>query len=111
MILEDAAIPEEVFIANDGSTIRNLWELQGFLSSAHESTIAYHASPNKNDFSDWVGETLMDFELSDKLFGECEKDKLKYHVEKRLSQLEAFHAHKPKSHNLEAHIKAIRKGK
>lgn len=108
MILEDAQLPEEVFLSNDGRTIRNLWELKEFVDGASENVIAYHLSPDRNDFSEWIGGVLMDVELADNLDGLRERSELSSQIANRLSHLEAFSAHSPKGHNLSEYVELIK---
>jgi len=109
MVLEDALLPEEHFLTNDGRTVRNLWELKEFIHAAKEHVIAYHVSPAKNDFSDWSGGVLLDMERADKIVASDGKEDMVRHLDERLSGLEAFKAHKPRVPNLSEHIDSIRK--
>ncbi len=110
MILEDAELPEEHFTTNDGRALSNIWELHEFLRGADDKVLAYHIPPNGNHFHDWVGDVLMDHELADKLCHAKDKETITKLVGERISQLEAFKAHKQKQPNLSDYVDQIMDG-
>jgi hypothetical protein len=107
MILENAQLPEELFTANDGRVIRNLWELKEFLNSASDHTISYHISPGKNDIHNWVAEILMDYELADLIFGAKDRVEVAGHIADRLSYLEGFKVHQENEKKLASYVDRI----
>jgi hypothetical protein len=90
VILENARLPEEMFVTNDGREIRNLWELKGFLEEAPNHVISYHFHGNKNDFHEWVRHILLDIELADLLLEANSRQEMLQHIGQRLSYLESF---------------------
>lgn len=116
VIFEDAYLPNEHFLTNDGRTIRNLYELNEFLCAADENIVSYHAKPIKHDIAEWVGDVLLDDELSDNLFGVSDLEELRSHVADRICQLESFRHPKLRrsqqnSHHLHKHKSLIGAGK
>jgi hypothetical protein len=107
MIMENARLPEEMFITNDGRSLRNLWELKQFIESAPEHVLSYHLHGNKNDFHDWVREVLMDIELADLIWEARDKEALLEQIEKRLSYLESFDIYQKRKQALEDTIQRV----
>jgi|GEM_PF-1562363 len=108
MILEDAQLPEEHFTTNSGLTIRNLWEMREFIERSPVQEISYHHSPVRNDFAEWVAEVLLDFELAERMMQAQSREEMAAVVASRISELEAFRAHKPRRADLDAHISLVR---
>jgi hypothetical protein len=108
MILESAQLPEEHFVSNGGQVVRNLWELKEFLQASRDTAFSYHASGRRNDFAEWVAEVLLDFELAERLMVLSGRMEMAGAVEKRISELEAFGAHKPRGHTLDSYISRVR---
>jgi hypothetical protein len=107
MILEDALLPEELFITIDGRTIRNLWELREFLEKSDEKAIAYHLSPIRNDFYSWVSEVIMDFELAEAMLRASGKTELSHAVAKRLDFLMGFGETGSSKHDLSFYAQKV----
>jgi hypothetical protein len=107
MILENAKLPEEMFITNDGRSLRNLWELRQFLETAPDHSISYHFHGSRNDFHDWVREVIMDIELADMIWQACCREELVKHISERLSYLEGFGVHRQDDHGLSGTAKSI----
>jgi hypothetical protein len=61
------APPEYVFWCRDGSTFSDLLELAEGLRIMSDETFAFHANPDKNDFSNWIRDIIEDRELADEL--------------------------------------------
>ena len=60
-----ANVPEEyVFRCCDGGIYRNAQELANALTTMAEETYAYHASKERNDFSNWVRDIMKDDKLA-----------------------------------------------
>jgi hypothetical protein len=108
MVLESAQLPEEHFVSTDGRMIRNLWELEELLQTSRGSELSYHVSPSRNDFAQWVGEVLLDFELADRMMRISDSAEMAREVEKRISELEAFGSHKPRGQTLGSFIQRAR---
>jgi len=108
MVLQDAVLPEELFVTIDGLVVRNIWELHEFLKSAKGHVFSYHVSNLKNDFSDWIAEVLMDFELAEQVLTAETQDEMTSLVGQRVSQLEAFRVHQQKDRNLAYYAANIR---
>lgn len=107
MILEDAQLPEEMFVTNDGRTLRNIWELKEYISDADDRIISYHVTPLHNDFYEWIAGILMDFELADKIASAKEKEEIAGHIGARISQLEAFGFRKKQEKKLAEYVDSI----
>ena len=107
MILEDVILPEELFITIDGRTIRNLWELREFLEKSDEKAIAYHLSPIRNDFYNWVSEVIMDFELAEAMLRATGKTELSHAVARRLEYLMGFGEVGKPSHDLSFYAQKV----
>jgi len=61
--LED--VPAEyIFYCVDGSSARNLDDLQNLLASVTDVTFAYHSGPDKSDFGNWVADVIGDEKLA-----------------------------------------------
>jgi hypothetical protein len=61
-------VPEEyAFWCHDGSVYRDMKELAEGLVKMPDEVFAYHANPEKNDFSNWVRDMIKDDKLADDL--------------------------------------------
>lgn len=58
------APPEHVFLVCDGSRISSLAGLHQALEQMKGEVYAYHASPQRNDFSTWVKDIFGDEKLA-----------------------------------------------
>ncbi len=56
-IITDAS---NYFYAHNGMVIKNLVELQGALEKMDDGTFKYHANNSKNDFANWIKNTIKD---------------------------------------------------
>lgn len=52
--------PEQSFWMNNGLVVDNLRELYEALKIINDKQFFYHANKNKNDFSKWIEEVLLD---------------------------------------------------
>jgi hypothetical protein len=77
IILADCP-PEKAFWLCNGTTCRNIFELESSIAKTDNYTFAYHVNSDhdKNDFADWIRNVLGDRTLADKL--EAIKDKTNY---------------------------------
>jgi len=63
-----AKVPAEyVFWCHDGSIFGSMKELAEGLSAMSDETFAYHSNPEKQDFSNWVGDVIKDEKLATEL--------------------------------------------
>lgn len=64
LILSD--VPgDKKFIANNGSTFKNLEELESGLKKMNPDIFKAHVTNYKNDFSSWIYDCIGDFRLAD----------------------------------------------
>jgi len=85
--LED--VPQDkVFRFNNGSSARNIYELQAQIKSLSQAQFEEHSNPSKDDFVRWVIEVVGDRRLAESL--KKAKTKLDYEaaIDKRLRLLE-----------------------
>jgi hypothetical protein len=108
MILESAKLPEEMFMTNDGRSIRNLWELKHFLETALDHSINYHFHGNRNDFHEWVREVIMDIELADLIWKAGCREEILEHVSERISYLEGFRVRERDDSDLASVLQKVR---
>lgn len=59
--------PEHYFYVNDGTVIRNIYDLNGKLVSIDEQTFGHHITDDRNDFQNWVRDVLEDYQLAEEL--------------------------------------------
>ena len=60
-----ADVPAEyAFWCNDGCIIKSMRELKEALEQISDATYIYHANAEKNDFSTWVKDVLLDEKLA-----------------------------------------------
>ncbi|NIM45415.1 MAG: hypothetical protein GTO54_07300 [Nitrososphaeria archaeon] len=58
-------VPEEyVFRCCDGHILKNMKELKDALGSMTDEAFAYHSGEERNDFSNWVRDIIMDEKLA-----------------------------------------------
>ncbi len=55
---------QQAFWCCDGSTLRNLRELEQALSKMADETFAYHSNGEKTDFGSWIKDTIGDEKLA-----------------------------------------------
>jgi hypothetical protein len=55
------------FWCHDGKLIKNLGELEKTLNDVNDETFHYHASEERNDFSNWVRDVVGDNKLANDL--------------------------------------------
>jgi hypothetical protein len=97
MLLEEARVPEELFITSDGRAIRNLWEMLDFIKTAKEEAFAHHVNEHKNDIAVWVEDIVLDTELSDKIRGASNREEMHRILHKRIKDLERLASPRKKS--------------
>ena len=52
------------FYSNDGCIISDLQQLAECLAHMNDDSFGYHVTPEKNDFSRWIGDVLGDEKLA-----------------------------------------------
>ena len=81
-------VPEEyAFWCYDGRIFRDMKELAEGLVKMSDEVFAYHANPEKNDFSNWVRDVLKDEKLASDLAIATSKVQAAGHVATRLTYL------------------------
>jgi len=81
-------VPEEhAFWCHDGSIFRDMKELAEGLVKMPDEVFAYHANPEKNDFSNWVRNVLEDEILANNLATTSIKAQAAWFVATRLAFL------------------------
>lgn len=60
---------ENAFFVNNGRIINTLSDLSAELTAMDEGTFCHHVNPERNDFANWVHDTLRANELADDLRG------------------------------------------
>ena len=55
---------EKQFWCHDGTSLKNLQELETALEQMTEETFRYHSNETKSDFSNWVRDVIGDDKLS-----------------------------------------------
>jgi hypothetical protein len=74
--------PSHYFYAHDGKVLKSIAELLEFLEHVDDFTFSYHFNPQKNDFANWVGDTLKMDELSKRMYSAISREEL-YEVVKQ----------------------------
>ena len=83
-----AKVPEEyVFWCYDGRIFRDMKELAEGLVTMSDEVFAYHANPEKNDFSNWVRDVIKDEKLANDLALATSKVQAAGYVATRLTYL------------------------
>lgn len=83
-----ANVPDDfMFQCFNGTKLRRLSDLSDALNSMSEATFAYHVSEGKNDFSNWVFDTIGDEKLAKDLSALPNRRQYAKRVQKRLEFL------------------------
>jgi hypothetical protein len=80
---------DKVFWRHDGVVVKNLDELAAALREMSEETFRYHATGDKNDFSNWVRDVIGDGTLANQLHKAMTQATAARKVETRLGWLKA----------------------
>ena len=64
---------EFCFNLADGRQLRNLVELSAALEDMDEATFSHHVNEARNDFANWVKDTMNEAELADKFIAKYTK--------------------------------------
>jgi hypothetical protein len=97
MILEEARVPEELFITADGRAIRDLWEMLDFIRTSKDEAFAHHVNEHRNDIATWVEDIVLDTDLSDRIRKCKSREDMHKIVYARLRDLEQLVSSKKKS--------------
>ena len=91
MVKELGNVPaENAFVLFNGPRINNLYELAEAMESMKETSFRHHVTPTKNDFSNWLRETVGDSELASKLLTTNNRSRMASLVRERISQFETL---------------------
>ena len=63
------APPEKLFCLRDGRKLKNLLELVDALENMGDDVFAFHVNESKNDFANWIQDSLGEGELGETLVG------------------------------------------
>ncbi len=81
-------VPEEhAFWCHDGSIFRDIKELAEGLVTMSDEVFAYHANPEKNDFSNWVRDVIKDEKLARDLMNSSDREQAAKRVAERVDYL------------------------
>lgn len=82
--------PEEAFKFVDGFVAKNIHELTSHLAFSEDHVFEHHVNKDekKNDFANWIGDVLADYEVVKKLNNVFDKKKYTHILEKRIKELE-----------------------
>ena len=80
---------DKAFWRHDGGVVKNLDELAAALRAMSEETFRYHATVDKNDFSNWVRDVIGDATLANQLQKAMTQATAARKVETRLGWLKA----------------------
>lgn len=70
---------EFYFNLADGRQLKNLMELSAALEDMDEATFRHHVNEARNDFANWVKDTMNEAELADKFIAKYTK--AEHHIE------------------------------
>ncbi len=80
--------PENTFRTHKGGEIKNLRQLQSVLGEISAESFEHHVNDGKNDFANWVRNSVGDDELADIMEKTLDFDKTKQIIADRISLLE-----------------------
>jgi len=82
---------EKAFWVSDGIVVHNLYELAFALGDMKKSIFKKHVNKHKNDFYEWINNTLQDEELAKKFVRVITKDKAEIivlrHIARKLAEI------------------------
>jgi hypothetical protein len=86
-----ADVPEnQSFWCNDGRIFRNMRDLSAGLASMSVHTFAYHLNAEKNDFSNWLKDSVEDEQLAEDLEDPISRREAAKTVKERVLFLDAL---------------------
>jgi signal peptidase I len=90
-ILRDVP-PEKAFWFNNGTVIRNIYELSRELNHISDYDFQYHCNTDHDDFANWIGGALLDISLSQKLRSIKNKKDYIRAINRRIFYLEKYYS-------------------
>ena len=75
---------DRTFWMADGTSVRNLKELDTALEGMREETFNHHVNDAKHDFSNWVRDVIQDQKLADNLANSKDKRSVQVAVLRRI---------------------------
>ncbi|NQU78476.1 hypothetical protein HQ545_01780 [Candidatus Woesearchaeota archaeon] len=60
-------LPEQHFILNDGTKIKNIEELAILMDRISDEDFSFHVQEDKNDFSNWIRDVFKNPEMAEEL--------------------------------------------
>jgi len=94
--------PDETFKAHSGDEIKNLNQLLDVLNDISSESFEHHVNEEKNDFANWIRNSINDDELADILEKTLDFDKTKEIISDRIQLLEKKSEVKKIKENLES---------
>jgi len=88
MLLEEAKVPEELFITADGRAIRTLWEMLDFIKTSRDEAFSHHVNERRNDIAAWVEDIVLDYELSNRIRKAKTREEMHNLLSSRIRSLE-----------------------
>ena len=86
-----ADVPEyRFFWCNDGRIFRNMRDLSAGLASMSAETFVYHLNTEKNDFSNWLKDSVGDEQLAEDLEDPISRREAAKTVKERVSFLDSL---------------------
>jgi hypothetical protein len=86
-----ADVPEyRFFWCNDGRIFRNMKDLSTGLASMSAHTFAYHLNADKNDFSNWLKDSVGDEQLAEDLEDPISRREAAKTVKERVAFLDSL---------------------
>jgi len=98
---------ERAFWFNNGSVIRNIYELSKEINNNDDKIFKYHCNVNHDDFANWIGGALGDIVLSQKLRGIIDKKAYLRIINNRIKHLEKKHISDQKTKALSEKVRAL----
>lgn len=86
-ILRDVE-PDKVFYFKNGSKARNLYELSQGINALDADSFKHHCNLDNDDFANWIGGTVKDIKLSQKLRYVKDKERYLKIINSRIKTLE-----------------------
>ena len=78
---------EQCFWVNNGPILKSLDELVIALPGLSSETFAYHVNNDKNDFSNWIRDTIGDQKLANEILSSKNKESIVKKIRTRLVAL------------------------
>lgn len=83
-----SSVPDQyAFWCKDGGILKNMNDLAKAMARMTNATFTYHSNAEKRDFSNWVRDTIGDFELAEELENVWDRNKAAQIVRQRVATL------------------------